>query len=175
MRQAGDTNQSKSPRSITLYCTRNRKGNFRVGLRTEKSRLRGSLMRSQEQMRRMRHFVDPGTSGRPQSNASWPLWALRHCREHPSIATGPSGRGTLLEHHAQQSQLEGAGFVDALPTDQEAVSISATKAVSLLVGAASYRRAVKHLLTSVAREICTLRSVGAGERATALGHPVGAQ
>jgi len=32
---------------------------------------------------------------------------------------------------------------------------------------------VNHLLTSVVREICTLRSVGAGERATALGHPVG--
>jgi hypothetical protein len=32
---------------------------------------------------------------------------------------------------------------------------------------------VKHLLTSVVREICTLRSVGAGARATALGHPVG--
>ena len=33
--------------------------------------------------------------------------------------------------------------------------------------------AVKHLLTSVVREICTLRSVGAEERATALGHLVG--
>src|SRR5246127_1063859 len=30
---------------FTLYCTRNRKGNFRVGLRTEKSRLRRALMR----------------------------------------------------------------------------------------------------------------------------------
>src|SRR5260370_41735079 len=27
----------------TLYCTRNRKGNFKVGMRTEKSRLRGRL------------------------------------------------------------------------------------------------------------------------------------
>jgi len=49
------------PRTIyflgfTLYCTRNRKGNFRVGLRTEKSRLRRSLMRLQDQMRRMRHL-----------------------------------------------------------------------------------------------------------------------
>jgi RNA-directed DNA polymerase len=41
---------------FTLYCTRNRKGNFRVGLRTEKSRLRRSLMRLQHQMRRMRHM-----------------------------------------------------------------------------------------------------------------------
>jgi len=38
-----------------LYCTRNQKSNFRVGLRTEKSRLRRALMRLQDQMRRMRH------------------------------------------------------------------------------------------------------------------------
>jgi hypothetical protein len=39
---------------------------------------------------------------------------------------------------------------------------NATKAVSPLLGVASYRRAVNLLLTSVVREICTLRSVGAG-------------
>lgn len=40
---------------FTLHCTRNRKGDFRVGLRTEKSRLRRALMHSHDQMRRMRH------------------------------------------------------------------------------------------------------------------------
>jgi RNA-directed DNA polymerase len=40
---------------FTLYCTRNQKGNFRVGLRTEKSRMRRALMRLQDQMRRIRH------------------------------------------------------------------------------------------------------------------------
>jgi RNA-directed DNA polymerase len=40
---------------FTLYCTRNRKGNFRVGLRTERSRLRRAILRFQDQMRRMRH------------------------------------------------------------------------------------------------------------------------
>ena len=40
---------------FTLYCTRNRKGNFRIGLRTEKSRLRRAILRFQEQMRRLRH------------------------------------------------------------------------------------------------------------------------
>ena len=40
---------------FTLYCTRNQKGNFRVGLRTEKTRLRRALSRLQDQMRRMRH------------------------------------------------------------------------------------------------------------------------
>jgi len=120
-------------------------------------------------------LIDPGANRLPQSNAPRPLCVLRHRREHPRLATGPSGRGTLLAHHAQQSELEGAGLVEAIPTDQGAVSISATKAVSPLLGVASYRRAVNHLLTSVVREICTLRSVGAGERATALGHPVGSQ
>jgi len=41
---------------FTLYCTHNRKGNFRVGFRTEKSRLRRALMRMQDQMRRLRHL-----------------------------------------------------------------------------------------------------------------------
>ena len=42
---------------FTLYCTRNRKGNFKVGVRTEKSRLRRSLMSLQEKMRQMRHLA----------------------------------------------------------------------------------------------------------------------
>jgi group II intron reverse transcriptase/maturase len=41
---------------FTLYCTCNQKGNFRVGLRTEKTRLRRALMHLQDQMRRMRHL-----------------------------------------------------------------------------------------------------------------------
>jgi group II intron reverse transcriptase/maturase len=41
---------------FTLYCTRNRKGNFGIGLRTERSRLRRTLMRLQDLMRRMRHL-----------------------------------------------------------------------------------------------------------------------
>ena len=41
---------------MTLYCTQNRKGNFGVGLRTEKSRLRRSLAHLRDLMRRMRHL-----------------------------------------------------------------------------------------------------------------------
>src|SRR6202043_31114 len=41
---------------FTLYCTRNRKGNFRVGVRTEKSRLRRALGHAQDRMRRIRHL-----------------------------------------------------------------------------------------------------------------------
>jgi RNA-directed DNA polymerase len=42
---------------FTLYCTRNQKGNFKVGMRTEKSRLRRSLLSLQDLMRRMRHLT----------------------------------------------------------------------------------------------------------------------
>jgi RNA-directed DNA polymerase len=41
---------------FTLYCTRNQKGKFRVGLRTERSRPRRGLLRMQELMRRIRHL-----------------------------------------------------------------------------------------------------------------------
>ena len=41
---------------FTLYCTRNRQGNFRVGLHTEKSRYRRSLTRFRDLMQRMFHL-----------------------------------------------------------------------------------------------------------------------
>src|SRR6516162_707340 len=41
---------------FTLYCTRNLKGNFRIGMRTEQSRLRRSLMSLQDLLRRIRHL-----------------------------------------------------------------------------------------------------------------------
>lgn len=48
---------------FTLYCTHNRKGNFRVGLRTEKSRFRRTLANVQDLMRRMRSSVGSRASG----------------------------------------------------------------------------------------------------------------
>ena len=41
---------------FTLYCTRNLKGNFKVGMRTEKSRLRRSLMSLCDQIWQIRHL-----------------------------------------------------------------------------------------------------------------------
>ena len=41
---------------MTLYCTQNRKGNFKIGLRTEKSRLQRSLAHLRDLMRRTRHL-----------------------------------------------------------------------------------------------------------------------
>jgi len=59
-RHAGKRGGRKRPETIyflglTLYCTRNRKGNFKVGMRTEKSRLRRGLLSLQELMRSIRH------------------------------------------------------------------------------------------------------------------------
>ena len=41
---------------FTFHCTRNRSGNFKVGIRTEKSRLRRSMAHLRDLMRRMRHL-----------------------------------------------------------------------------------------------------------------------
>lgn len=41
---------------FTIYCTRNRKGNYKVGFRTEKSRLQRSVINLRDLMRRMRHL-----------------------------------------------------------------------------------------------------------------------
>ena len=40
---------------FTLYCTRNRSGGYKVGIRTEKSRIRRTLATLRDLMRRMRH------------------------------------------------------------------------------------------------------------------------
>jgi hypothetical protein len=42
---------------FTLYCTHNRKGNFKVGMRTEKLRLRRSLVSLQERTRQIKHLT----------------------------------------------------------------------------------------------------------------------
>lgn len=42
---------------FTLYCSRNRKGNFRIGMRTERTRLRRSIMKLQDLMRQVRHWA----------------------------------------------------------------------------------------------------------------------
>src|SRR5580692_7201567 len=48
---------------FTLYCTRNQKGNFKVGMRTEKTRLWRSLLSLQDLMRRIRHLTIPDQVG----------------------------------------------------------------------------------------------------------------
>src|SRR6266404_2582721 len=80
----------------------------------------------------------------------------------PPGAKGPSGGRTLLAQNAVQPELGRAHHVGHVPPDQTAATDLATKAVPPLSGVTSSRRAVNHLLKSVVREICTLRSVGTG-------------
>ena len=61
---------------LTLYCTRNRNGNFKVGMRTEKSRLRRSLTSRVGGIRDRDRLRD--------------ALALSHRREHLSVPFGAS-------------------------------------------------------------------------------------
>ena len=62
-------------------------------------------------------LIDPGANRLPQSNAPRSLCVLRHRWEHTGVATGPSGRGTLLAQDAEQPELARAGLVAAIPAD----------------------------------------------------------
>jgi hypothetical protein len=147
---------------FTLYCTRNLKGNFRIGMCNEKSRLQRTLMRLQDLIRRMRHLPVKEQLGQPQCLTARSLRLFWHRRKLPRAAKGVLGCGAILAQDALQQELEGRHSMDDVPPDHGAISIVATQAVSPISGAASYRYAVNRLLTSVVREIRTLRSVGAG-------------
>ena len=83
-----------------------------------------------------------------------------------------SCRGVVLAQSAKQPELERPGLLEAIPADQGTVSSAATQAASPLWGAASSsHNAVNQLLTSLVREIRTLRFVGAGGGRTS-GHPM---
>ena len=103
-RGRGNTGNHLLP-GFTLYCTRNRNGNFKVGMRTEKSRLRRSLMSMQEKMRQMRHPPPPTQTSsliltRPL-RLRWRWW------NHPRTAEEVSARRVLLAEDAMQPQLGG--------------------------------------------------------------------
>ena len=70
-----------------LRCTAHAalKGNFKVGMRTEKSRLRRSLMSLCDQMRQIRHLPIQGTGRRAQSlrHSAGALRLLWRRRKHP--------------------------------------------------------------------------------------------
>ena len=105
-----------------------------------------------------------GACRTPQSNAPWTLCILRLCWKYSGTEEGRSCCGALLTQNAEQPELERQGLVDAIRADQGTVPSTATQAASpLWGGASSSHNAVKQLLKSVVRKICTLRSVGAGD------------
>ncbi len=112
-----------------------------------------------------------GAGQSTQSNASRPLWILRHRRKHSSLAQCPSGCGALLAQDGKQSELERRGEMEAVPSNPDPVPADPTSAVSSLLEATGSRHAVKQSPKSVVQQVRTLRSVGAGW-ATAFGDPV---
>lgn len=80
---------------LTLYCTHDRKGNFKIGMHTEKSRLRCSLMSLQEPMWQLQHhkISDQSARSTPPSRAIMPITALPETFGRCSRSIAP-GNGT---------------------------------------------------------------------------------
>ena len=149
---------------LTLYCTRNRKGNFKVGMRTEKSRLQAQP------------YVSAGADA---ANTASYRSVTRSARSTPSCAaTMPitaspeiSGRCSKVYRAVERywrrmlrsrswagSRLTWDAFNQIKATD----TVAATQTAPPLPGAAGARSAVNQLPKSVVREIRTPRSVGTG-------------
>ena len=148
---------------LALYCTRNLKGNFKVGMRTEKSRLRRSLLSLQELMRQIRHYTIGDQVGEIDDRPTPPLCLLRCRRESSVPCKGVPRRGALLETDVVQPQLGRATLdLGEVQPDQREDAVTETKAAPPLPGVAGSCSAVNHLPKSVVREIRTLRSVETG-------------
>ena len=163
-RQAGKRGRTRPETlyflGMTLYCSRNLKGNFKVGMRTEKSRLRRNVAGADAADTA---FCDHGSGSRNQLDPARPLCLLRHCGKPSVIAQGLPNRGTLLAQNAAKPQPgRQASHLGDLQQDQGEMSVTATKTATSLRKAAGPRSAVNHLSKSVVRENRTPRSVGTG-------------
>ena len=158
---------------FTLYCTQNQKGNFRVGMRTEKSRFRRSLARLRELMRMQRHLPIPDEAAEPQQGDTRSLCLLRHCRELPSSATGISDRGALLAQNAVQPEPQRPHHMGCVPPDQGTALQLCDRSCSFLTR--SYSLSLCCEPTSEERSAGNLHATFCGSRgrATASGDPVG--
>ena len=136
---------------LTLYCTRNRKGNFKVGMRTEKSRLRRSLMSLQELMRRIRHHqsVTRSAKSTPSCAATMPITAspgnLRSLLKVYRVVERYWRRMLRSRSWARAPHLE------HLQPDQRTDAATATQTAPPIPGAAGTRSAVNQLPKSVVR------------------------
>ena len=155
---------------LTLYCTRNQKGNFKVGMRTEKSRLKRSLVSLQELMRRIRHY---GIS----DQADEINLVLRGHYAYYGVAgnlrssrKGLQGSGALLAQNAVQPQLGGpTPDVGRLQPNQRTGAVADPKTASPLSGAAGAGSAVNQLPKSVGAGNPHATFCGNRGRATASG------
>ena len=158
---------------LTLYCTRNQKGNFKVGMRTEKSRLKRSLASLHELMRRIRHYKISDQVGEINAAPTRPLWLLRRRRKSPEPRKSLSGRGALLATNVVQPQLGRPTLnVGRLPPNQRTDTVAETQTAPPLQGAAGASSAVNQLPKSVGAGNPHATFCGNRRQATASGDPV---
>ena len=148
---------------LMLYCTRNRKGNFKVGMRTEKSRLRRSLMSLQELMRQTRHhrisdqvseinavlrghYAYYGVAGNIRS--LWKVYRVVERYWHRMLRS--------------RSWAAKSPHLGRLQPDQATDTVAAAQTAPPVREAAGARSAVNQLPKSVVRESRMPRSVGTG-------------
>ena len=146
---------------FTLYCTQNQKGNFRVGAADRKSRFRRSLARLRELMRMQRHLPIPDQAGTSTGRYAviMPTTALPGTSEQCNGYIGPwSATGTEC-CAAGAAKATSHGMCST--RSRHGLRLC-DRSVFSLREATVYRCAVNQLPKSVVREICTLRSVGAG-------------
>jgi hypothetical protein len=73
---------------FTLYCTRNQKGNFKVGDAHREITLAAQSHVTAGVDAPNKASNDPGTGRQSQHRFARPLCVLRHCRQYPSFAKG---------------------------------------------------------------------------------------
>ena len=132
----------------------------------EKPRLQRSLTRMQDlirQIRLMRHFPvrEQVISLNRVLRGYYAYYGV--AGNIRGAAEGISGRGALLATLAGQPQSCGSDHMGSVQSNQAAVSVTATKAISSVPGVEGYCGAMNQVSKSVVWAIRTLRSVGAGD------------
>jgi hypothetical protein len=117
---------------FTLYCTRNLKGNFKVGMRTEKSRFRRSLMSLQDLMRRMRHLpvLEQVSNVNAVLRGHYAYYGI--AGNFRSLQKVHRAVERYWHKNALQPELGKPHNVGGIPPDQAAAPDTAAKAVSPL-------------------------------------------
>ena len=141
---------------------RNRRKGYKVGIRTEKSRVRRTLATLRGPDAADAALAGSRAGPEPEPPLAGALCVLRGGGELPRPAAHRPRRRALLAQAAQQPESQGAHPLGRLSPDTGEAPVTATTFTSPASGAASTRCAVNQFAKSGVREIRTLRSVGAG-------------
>jgi hypothetical protein len=158
---------------MTLYCARNQKDDFKVGMRAEKSRLRRSLASLQELMRKIRHHAISDQVG--EINAFLRGHYALRCRRKFSVSRqGVPRRRALLASDGAQPQLgRTSPQLEHVQPDQRTDTVTETKAAPSVARSCRFWQCCE----SAAEERSAVNRhatfYGSRRRATASGDPVG--